>query len=813
MPIRGIQHGNVQLQSDAVQSAAFATEVAASAIVPGDLHHLASETMKHVAEGLRCQRLLTLSYSSRERRLRGHYAYGFSFSGLADLSINIAEFTLAERALLSGRILTSDHGEQDLPAALNHQFEGQTILVPLLIAERPIAILIGQPFAGIATRSAGWQEQAESASARAALLVELDRTANAYNDEVNMRHARRDLGAAMLENRPFEEVCDMLLKAVCQWLRVEKAGLYVKDNSGAYQIAALKNVSAEYTQRIMRLRKPGPVIARAIATGLPYYARDVQNDTQFEPEARDLFREEGLSSILICALHHGETHSGALAIYPELGREFTPAEMSIFQSFADQAAIAVAARDLMQQQRDLAIMDERNRLAREMHDTVAQSLAALVLQIETSVSELDSGNIEAARSTLATAGTLARKGLEDTRRAVKGLSPASLDNQSAAEAIGELVRNFEGEYEMPAHFVLSGEEVPLQAEQSLALLRIAQEALTNVHKHSQAHRVRVGLRFGIDNVTLLVEDDGVGFDVPSGPAGDESGGYGLFGMSERVRLLDGKLDVDSTIGWGTRIQAVLPYRPAAVTSLVTPPAPATLQQAQPVLALPPYTSASTTRIRVLIADDHAIMRQGIRGILEATGEIEIVGEAADGAEATAEAGRLRPDVVLMDLQMPGVDGLAALRQMQQTLPDIPVVVLTTFQTQETVTEALTAGARGFMLKDSAPAHLLRAIRAAHRGEALLSSAVTETLAEMASSQSNKSDGIEVLNEREQEVLDLLAQGARNKDIAEALFIVPRTVEYHLANIYSKLGVSNRTEAVRMALGRGLVTPGSGNGRS
>jgi DNA-binding NarL/FixJ family response regulator len=207
------------------------------------------------------------------------------------------------------------------------------------------------------------------------------------------------------------------------------------------------------------------------------------------------------------------------------------------------------------------------------------------------------------------------------------------------------------------------------------------------------------------------------------------------------------------------------------------------------------------------------MRQGIRGILEATGEIEIVGEAADGAEAVAEAGRLLPDVVLMDLQMPGVDGLAALRQMQQTQPNIPVVVLTTFQTQETVTEALTAGAKGFMLKDSAPAHLLRAIRAAHRGEALLSSAVTETLAEMASSQNSKSDGVEALNEREQEVLDLLAQGARNKDIAEALFIVPRTVEYHLANIYSKLGVSNRTEAVRMALGRGLVTPGSGNGRN
>ena len=809
MPFRGIHEPIIKSQPVNPLPGSFAADRYGSGINTVELNHIAADTMKQVAEDLKCSRLLVLAYSSRERTLRGHYASGFTMPGLADLNIPLTSFELAERALLSGRILTTDRAENDLPDVMGRSFEGQTIVVPLLLNERPIALLIGQPFAGIATRSTAWQEQAARASARAALMVELHNTANAYLDEVNMRHARRDLGAAMLENRPFEEICDMILQVICQWLQVEKAGLYVKDAAGAYQVAALKNVSAEYTQRIMRLRKPGPVIARAIATGLPYYARDVQNDQQFDPEARAIFREEGLSSILICALHHGDTHSGALAIYPELGREFTPAEMSIFQSFADQAAIAVAARDLLQQQRDLAIMDERNRLAREMHDTVAQSLAALVLQIETSLSELGSGNVEAARSTLASAGALAKKGLEDTRRAVKGLSPSSLDNQSAAEAIGELVRNFESEHDMPAHFVLSGEPVPLQPEQSLALLRIAQEALTNAHKYAQAHRIRVGLRFGLDSVTLLIEDDGVGFEVPSGPSPDGLGGFGLFGMSERVRLLDGKLEIDSTIGWGTRIQAALPLKPSM--AIVSGPAlPA--QQPQSALAQQAQPSGSPSVqpalvMRVVIADDHTIMRQGIGGILEATGEVQVIGEASDGAEAIAEALRLRPDVVLMDLQMPGIGGLEALKQLQKEAPEIPVVVLTTFQTQETVTEAISSGAKGFMLKDSEPAHLVRAIRAAHRGVALLSPAITDTLAELAHNQNSKAEPSESLNERELEVLMLLAQGARNKEIAEALFIVPRTVEYHLANIYSKLGVSNRTEAVRAALSRGLVAPG------
>jgi DNA-binding NarL/FixJ family response regulator len=182
-----------------------------------------------------------------------------------------------------------------------------------------------------------------------------------------------------------------------------------------------------------------------------------------------------------------------------------------------------------------------------------------------------------------------------------------------------------------------------------------------------------------------------------------------------------------------------------------------------------------------------------------------VGEASDGAQAQDQVRALHPDVVLMDLQMPNVDGLEGLRRIHAEQPELPVVVVTTFQTDESVRDALGAGARGYLLKDADPTDLVAAVRAAHRGETPLAPTVTERLTALALGQSGPANaGAGGLNEREREVLQLLAQGARNKEIAARLFIATKTVEYHLSNIYSKLNVSNRTEAVRAAIERGLV---------
>ena len=534
-------------------------EVVGTPMSATDLARIVADSIEQMAIGLHCTKLLALSYVARERTVRGVGVVGFEFDNVREYTVPLASFPLVERAIHSHQILTLDDGA-DLPESIAAQFNGETIIAPLALGDRPLAALIGLIEPGRSSRSASWQQEATEVVARAALVVELSRVSTAYHDEVGIRQSRRMIGAAILEDRPLSEIGDLLLQAICQRLRVDRAALFVRDPQGGYSNTALRNISSDYAERVVRLRKPGPVMSRAIATGLPYFARDVQNDEQLDPEARALFKHEGVTSVLIAALHYGDAHTGALVVYPDAGRDFTPAELSVFQSFVDQATMAVAARNLLIQQRDMAVMEERNRLAREMHDTVAQSLAALVLQTETALTEIDAGNIESVRSMLETAKIQAKKGLEDTRRAVQGLSPASLEGKSTAEAIADLVRTFETEEGIATQFIVSGEEQPLLAEQSLALLRIAQEALNNAHKHAEARRVRVGLQFTAETVTLRVEDDGVGFDASAAPGPEAGSGYGLFGMTERARLLDGELHIESTPGWGTRIQATMPYR-------------------------------------------------------------------------------------------------------------------------------------------------------------------------------------------------------------------------------------------------------------
>jgi len=207
-------------------------------------------------------------------------------------------------------------------------------------------------------------------------------------------------------------------------------------------------------------------------------------------------------------------------------------------------------------------------------------------------------------------------------------------------------------------------------------------------------------------------------------------------------------------------------------------------------------------IHVLIADDHLVVREGLRTILEVAGDIELVGEATDGAEAVRLAGELAPDVVLMDLRMPNVDGIEAIRQIKARYPDVEVVILTTYDDYDDIVQGLRAGARGYLLKDSGREALFDAIRAAARGESLLPSAVIEkVVAHLSEPQATKT---EALSEREREVLVFLAQGAANKEIAHRLHITERTVKAHVTSIFNKLGVNSRAEAVAVAMRTGLL---------
>jgi DNA-binding NarL/FixJ family response regulator len=217
-------------------------------------------------------------------------------------------------------------------------------------------------------------------------------------------------------------------------------------------------------------------------------------------------------------------------------------------------------------------------------------------------------------------------------------------------------------------------------------------------------------------------------------------------------------------------------------------------------------------IRVLIADDHELLRDGLRGMLDAQEDMEVVGEAEDGAQAVDEAIKLHPDVVIMDIRMPRLDGIQATKRLAAQGENAPrVLVLTTFDLDEYVYEALKAGARGFMLKDAPPRQLAEAVRTVAAGEALLAPAVTKRLIERYVSRppadAVRRERFAELTERELEVLKLLTRGLSNVEISERLFLSEATVKTHVTRVLNKLGVRDRVQAVVLAYESGLAEPG------
>lgn len=200
-------------------------------------------------------------------------------------------------------------------------------------------------------------------------------------------------------------------------------------------------------------------------------------------------------------------------------------------------------------------------------------------------------------------------------------------------------------------------------------------------------------------------------------------------------------------------------------------------------------------IRILIADDHPIVREGLAAMLDRQEDMKVVGEASNGAEAVEMATVMCPDVVLMDLRMPVMDGVEAMRKLAAEVPSARVIVLTTYDNDEYIFRGIEAGARAYMLKDCRREELFNAIRAVHRGESLIAASMADRVL----------DRPEALSERELEILRLMATGAANKAIANQLFISESTVKTHVQSIFQKLGVGDRTKAVTHALHKGIIT--------
>ena len=213
------------------------------------------------------------------------------------------------------------------------------------------------------------------------------------------------------------------------------------------------------------------------------------------------------------------------------------------------------------------------------------------------------------------------------------------------------------------------------------------------------------------------------------------------------------------------------------------------------------------KIRVLIADDHKIVRQGIRKLLEAEPDLEVIDEACDGREAVKKTHQLKPDLVLMDIAMSNLNGLEATRQIKKALPKTKILILTMHKNEEYVLQSLQAGASGYLLKETAVEDLVSAIRSVHKVDSFLSPAVSKTIIKAYLSKNKATEhpsAFEILTDREREVLQLIAEGHTNQEIADTLFISIKTVEAHRSNIMRKLDIHDITQLVKYAIKKGIV---------
>ncbi len=209
-------------------------------------------------------------------------------------------------------------------------------------------------------------------------------------------------------------------------------------------------------------------------------------------------------------------------------------------------------------------------------------------------------------------------------------------------------------------------------------------------------------------------------------------------------------------------------------------------------------------IKILIADDHPVVREGLFAMLSREVDFEVVGEAKDGVEAVNKTKEMRPDVVLMDLRMPEMDGVEAMRQIKSIMPEVKFIILTTYSDDEYIFSGIEAGARAYLLKDAPRDDLFKAIRAVYRGESLIQPVVASKLLDRFSELSRRTPSGEELSARELEILCLMAKGAANKEISAQLSIAQSTVKTHITNIFQKLGVNDRTEAVTQAIKKGII---------
>lgn len=529
----------------------------------------------------------------------------------------------------------------------------------------------------------------------------------------------------------------------------------------------------------------------------PVVVQDLRTETRFTSPS--LLREHGVVSSVSVIIPGKARSFGVLGAHSIRSRNFTRDDVYFLQAMAHVLATAIerkqAEDEKARNSQELATRvleaheEERSRIARELHDDTVQALSTLMVNLDLLEPDLppEAGlltRFEHVRS-------IARRTLEGTRALARVMRPTILDDIGLISALQGLAKEYEESFRLPIEVqVEPTASKHLTRDLEGAIFRVAQEALMNACKHADADSVHMRLSMRDSVVELLVEDDGKGFDLNQRTHPTKLGGLGLSSMRERAILLGGELNVETVPGKGTRVALLLPLKRG-----IDP-------ERQGAVAARSHTAKETT---VLLVDDHAMFREGLRAVLDARPGIAVIGEAEDGRQALHMLETLHPDIAVMDIAMPNLNGLDATRQIRRHFPDVKVIILTAHETREYLVQMVKIGAAGCVLKRSVGLELASAIEAVARGQKYISPTVAGTLLDDYQMRIDH-DGDDLLTEREREVLQLVAEGRTNQEIAHQLVVSVKTIEGHRTKLMRKLGAHDRTELVKYAIRMGMITP-------
>ncbi len=637
-------------------------------------------------------------------------------------------------------------------------------------------------------------------------VTERKRADQRLQDTLDRLLALYEAGQILGSTLESEEIVSRLLEVMQRVSNLTAAVISVQDQDGRTRI--WRSVGLERLRQRARYTLEA-VDARRVAL-------ETEEQKLFLLQSLD-FGTEQLTGLCIPLLT--QEHSlGVLEAYgPESLGESDTVEM--IGSLASQAASALENAQLYGElaEREHKLQDlvgkllvaqeeERRRVAYEVHDGLAQVAVAAHTYLNAFARRYVPDS-DRDREKLDRALELIKQTVREARH-VANLRPTALDDFGLATALRLHVEEFSGEECQVGYEETIGEDrLPVPVETTL--FRVAQEALTNVRKHAQSPRVEVRLERLDRTVRLEVRDWGRGFKSGEGMTeGGPGERVGLAGMRERVVLLGGHLEVDSQPGAGTTIVAEVPLfgEHTSVESEVS-------------------REARTEPARIIIADDHELVRGGMRMMLEEEPGLEVVGEAVNGREALELCRRLRPDLVLMDVRMPEMDGLKATHAIKQEHPSIGILMVTMHENPNYLLEAISAGAAGYVLKGAPGERLISAIRRTIEGESPLNQELAAQLLRRLANQRGQEEEqeeqpppqpqrhkdplVEPLTPRETEVLHMVAQGQSNPEIARTLTISKATVKVHVERIIRKLNVSDRTQAAVRAIQLGLLSYESG----